>query len=141
MNIKCRVFNLIKKYKTRNPFKLAKLLDIEIIFENLGDTKGFFKKVLRKKFIFINSELSSFEQKVICAHELGHALFHSSSDFQFMLDNTSLIKKTKVEDEANLFVSWLLFDDSIEDEYNLKGKDSIDNYVLDNIINLKYKNK
>lgn len=139
MNIKCRVFNLIRKYKTRNPFKLAKLLDIEIIFENLGDTKGFFKKVLRKKFIFINSELSNFEQKVICAHELGHALFHSSSDFQFMLDNTSLIKKTKVEDEANLFVSWLLFDDSIEDEYNLKGKDSIDNYVLDNIINLKYK--
>ena len=139
MNIKCRVFNLIKKYKTRNPFKLAKLLDIEIIFENLGDTKGFFKKILRKKFIFINSELSIFEQKVICAHELGHALFHSSSDFQFMLDNTSLIKKTKVEDEANLFVSWLLFDDSIEDEYNLKGKDSINNYVLDNIINLKYK--
>lgn len=139
MNIKCRVFNLIKKYKTRNPFKLAKLLDIEIIFENLGDTKGFFKKILRKKFIFINSELSIFEQKVICAHELGHALFHSSSDFQFMLDNTSLIKKTKVEDEANLFVSWLLFDDIIEDEYNLKGKDSINNYVLDNIINLKYK--
>lgn len=139
MNIKCRVFNLIRKYKTRNPFKIAELLDIEIIYENLGDTKGFFKKILRKKFIFINLELSIFEQKVICAHELGHALFHSSSDFQFMLDNTSLVKKTKVEDEANLFVSWLLFDDSIEDEYNLKEKDSIDGYVLDNIINLKYK--
>ena len=139
MNIKCRVFNLIRKYKTRNPFKIVELLDIEIIYENLGDTKGFFKKILRKKFIFINLELSIFEQKVICAHELGHALFHSSSDFQFMLDNTSLVKKTKVEDEANLFVSWLLFDDSIEDEYNLKEKDSIDGYVLDNIINLKYK--
>lgn len=139
MNIKCRVFNLIRKYKTRNPFKLAELLDIEIIFENLGDTKGFFKKVLRKKFIFINSELSNFEQKIICAHELGHALFHSSNNFQFMLDNTRLIRKTKVENEANLFVSWLLFDDEIDDEYNLKEKENIDICVLENIIALKYK--
>lgn len=62
--------------------------------------------------------MSEFEQKLVCAHELGHALFHSSSDFQFMLDNTKLIRKSKIEDEANEFASWLIFEDNREVYYS-----------------------
>ena len=118
MNIKLRVLNLIARHRTRNPFKLARALNIEIIYQDLGEVRGFFKKILRRKYIFINSELSEFEQRLVCAHELGHALFHSSNDFHFMLDNTKLIRKSKIEDEANEFASWLIFEDDREVYYS-----------------------
>ncbi len=92
---------------------------------------------MTKKYIFINSELSEFEQRVVCAHELGHAILHSSKKFEFMLDRTSLIRKSRVEEEANLFASWLLFNDDIDDEHY--SKKNIEDWVIDNIINLKNK--
>lgn len=109
MNIKLRVLNLIARHRTRNPFKLARLLNIEIVYEDLGEIRGFFKKILRRKFIFINNKLSEFDQKLVCAHELGHAVLHSSNRIQFLIDNTKLLRKSRIEDEANLFASWLLF--------------------------------
>lgn len=117
MNIKLRVLNLIARHRTRNPFKLARLLNIEIVYEDLGEVRGFFKKILRRKFIFINNKLSEFDQKLVCAHELGHAVLHSSNRIQFLIDNTKLLRKSRIEDEANLFASWLLFpsDDVIEE--------------------------
>ena len=117
LNIKLRVLNLIARHRTRNPFKLARLLNIEIVYEDLGEVRGFFKKILRRKFIFINNKLSEFDQKVVCAHELGHAVLHFSNRIQFLIDNTKLLRKSRIEDEANLFASWLLFpsDDVIEE--------------------------
>ena len=53
MNIKLRVLNLIARHRTRNPFKLARALNIEIIYQNLGEVRGFFKKILRKIFILL----------------------------------------------------------------------------------------
>ena len=54
MNIKKKVDSLVKKYETRNPFLLCKYLKITVLFLELGKTKGYFKKTLRKKFIIIN---------------------------------------------------------------------------------------
>lgn len=117
MDIKLKVLNLIVKYGTKNPFKLAKKLNIEIIIEDLGEVRGLFKKVLKRKFIFINSKLNEFDQTLVCAHELGHAVLHSSSEYQFLIDNTKILRRSKLEDEANLFASWLLFpsDDVVEE--------------------------
>ena len=109
-NIKKLVHKLIKKYNTRSPYKIAKYLDIEIIFFEFEDIRGSFKKILKRKYIFINSNLNEFEQKLVCAHELGHALLHTSNHYQFMLDNTSILRRSKLEDEANLFLKYLLFD-------------------------------
>ena len=121
MNIKLRVLNLIARHRTRSPFKLARALNIEIIYQNLGEVRGFFKKILRRKYIFINSELSEFDQKLVCAHELGHAVLHSSNRIQFLIDNTKILRKSKIEDEANLFASYLLFpDDEIFEEFEFK---------------------
>lgn len=110
-NIKKIAKNLIKNYRTRNPFEIAKKLKIEIIFSDFENLRGFFKKILKKKYIFINSNLNEFEQMLVCAHELGHALLHSSNNYQFMLDNTSILKESIIEKEANLFLKYLLFDD------------------------------
>ena len=116
MDIKLKVLNLIVKYGTKNPFKLAKKLNIEIIIEDLGEVRGLFKKVLKRKFIFINSKLNEFDKILVCAHELGHAILHSSCNYQFLIDNTSLLKRSRLEDEANLFASYLIFPDGEEIE-------------------------
>ena len=92
MNIRLRVLNLIAKYRTRNPFKLTKSLGIIVKFADLGEVRGLFKKILRNKYIFINSNLSEFDQRIVCCHELGHAILHSSSEYQFLIDNTSLLR-------------------------------------------------
>lgn len=115
MNIKLRAQNLIDKYHTRNPITLARKLGIEVIYTDLGDVRGFFKVLLRRKFIFINSEMTEFEQKLVCGHELGHAFLHSSKKIQFMLDHTRIARKSKLEDEANLFMKYLIFDDDCEE--------------------------
>lgn len=115
MNIKKKVDSLIKKYETRNPFLLCKYLKITVLFLELGKTKGYFKKTLRKKFIIINNELSEFERKIVCAHELAHAILHSSNDMKFMLNNDIICKRNILEIEANEFIKFLLFD-SIEFE-------------------------
>ena len=121
LNIKLRVLNLIARHRTRNPFKLARLLNIEIVYEDLGEVRGFFKKILRRKYIFINNKLSEFDQKLACAHELGHAVLHFSNRIQFLIDNTKLLRKSRIEDEANLFASWLLFpSDDVIEEFEFK---------------------
>ena len=121
LNIKLRVLILIARHRTRNPFKLARLLNIEIVYEDLGEVRGFFKKILRRKFIFINNKLSEFDQKLVCAHELGHAVLHFSNRIQFLIDNTKLLRKSRIEDEANLFASWLLFpNDDVVEEFEFK---------------------
>lgn len=121
MNIKLRVLNLITKYRTKNPFKLAKSLGIIVKFVDLGEVRGLFKKILKRKYIFINSNLSEFDQRIVCCHELGHAILHSSSEHQFLIDNTSLLRRSKLEDEANLFASYLLIpDDEVFEEYEFK---------------------
>ncbi|WP_405344522.1 ImmA/IrrE family metallo-endopeptidase [Fusobacterium vincentii] len=119
MDIRLKVLDLIIKYGTKNPFKLAKKLNIEILIEDLGEVRGLFKKILKKKFIFINSKLNEFDRMLVCAHELGHAILHSSTNYQFLIDNTSLLKRSRLEDEANLFASYLIFPDGeeIEIEY------------------------
>ena len=116
MDIQKKVLNLTKRYKTRNPFKLAKELNVSIRYEDLGEVRGLFKKILKRKYIFINSQLSEFDQMLVCCHELGHAVLHSSSNYQFMIDNTKILRLSKLENEANLFASYLLFpnDDFIE---------------------------
>lgn len=116
MDIKRRVRNLKKKYGTNNPFKLCNYLKIIVIYRDLGDIKGYSIKRMRKKLICINENLSSFSKKLVCAHELGHCLYHQLEDVNFLLKNTNMIKKNHLEEEANIFAVELLFDGSL-DEY------------------------
>lgn len=86
MDIPRRVRNLIKKYKTRNPYELASHLNIHIVFQPMHHSvHGFFDRVLRRKFIVINSTLPEHLQRQTCAHELGHALMHKGWGYYFML--------------------------------------------------------
>ncbi|MCF0171607.1 MAG: ImmA/IrrE family metallo-endopeptidase [Bacteroidaceae bacterium] len=120
-NIKKRVKNLIKKYGTKNPYKLCKYLKIEIFYMDLGRVKGIYKKTLTNKFIIINENLSEFSQMIVLVHELGHAVLHNSKEIQALKEYDLFPKYTnKIELEANMFTSEFMYDENIEDyEYDL----------------------
>lgn len=135
MNIKGRVKNLVKKWGTKNPYKLCKYLKIEILYMDLGKIKGIYKKTLTNKFIVINENLSEFCQMIVLAHELGHALLHHSKEIQTLKDYDLFPKyNNQIEIEANTFAAELLSDENIDDyEYDL----NIDMQILEQLKNLK----
>ncbi len=140
MDIRLRVLNLIAKYRTKNPFKLANSLGIVVKFVDLGEVRGLFKKILKKKYIFINSKLSEFDQTLVCAHELGHAVLHSSSEYQFLIDNTKILRRSRLEDEANLFASYLLIpDDEVIEEFEVRETET-NSWMMEEIKRLRGEN-
>ena len=139
MNIKRRVANLCKKYGTKDPYKLCKMLKINVLYVDLGNVKGVYKKVLTNKFIVINKRLDDFCQKVVLAHELGHAILHDSKEIRTLKDYGIFPKiNNKIEFEANIFTAELLIDDDFVDDEYIKNS-SIDIKILEQLKELKYK--
>lgn len=102
---------IVKKYGTRDPFKMARECGAELIVKNLGSLKGFYKVVYETPFIFLNSSLSPAEARVVCAHELGHHALHRAAA-RVGFEEFSLFSPTsRREYEANLFAAALLIDD------------------------------
>ena len=116
-HIRQEVSRLKRKYKTKDPYELCRDLKIILLYQAMGNfmgcCKGFIYVRARKVSITLNSDLSEALQRIILAHELGHAVLHRSSvgirgfhDFQ-LFDETS-----HLEYEANIFAAELLLDDS-----------------------------
>ena len=104
--------SLVKKYNTRNPFEIAKSLGINVIrWDGFSRLKGMYKVIKRNRYIFINDNLDENMSKIVCAHEIGHDLFHRALGENAMLSETMLYDMTsRPEFEANLFASELLLD-------------------------------
>ena len=104
--------NLVKRYGTRDPFRIAKELGIEVLFcDDFGPLKGMYRVIKRNRFIFINKDLSPQMQRIVCAHELGHDQLHrnlakGNSLQEFMLYDMA----TKPEYEANIVAAEILLD-------------------------------
>lgn len=138
MNIKLRVKNLEKKYGTRDPYNLCKRLKINIIYMDLGEIKGIYKKVVTNKFIVINENLDEFCQKVVLAHELGHAILHHSKEIQALKDYDLFPRfSNQIEVEANTFAAELLIDDDFDNDEYIENP-SIDIRILEQLKELKY---
>lgn len=120
----------VRKYKTRDPIAIAKELKISIKYKYLSNScpKGVFKKILKKKFIILNmTRISSpSELRMVMAHELGHAVMHSSDSAFFLHDHT-LYARGKFEREANIFAAELLIDSCSLDKH------SLENYSIDQL--------
>lgn len=141
MDIRRRVVNLERKYGTRNPYKLCKRMKINIVYMDLGNIKGIYKKVVTNKFIVINENLDEFCQKVVLAHELRHAILHHSKEIQALKDYDLFPRYTnQIEIEANTFAAELLIDDDFSNDEYIKDP-SIDIQVLEQLRSLKYKCK
>lgn len=92
-------------WKTNDPYAIAAHLGIQVIFSDaLGKdftayTVGFTNC---PTMITINNNYSELSKRILCAHELGHALLHSDISINHFAVNSSNIN-TSVEWEANLF--------------------------------------
>lgn len=116
-HIKEKVDQLIKKFKTDNPFELAELLKIQVVHWPLHEeVNGLYQYEKRVKFIYINSTLPYLMQRVVCAHELGHAILHPKLNCTF-LKNHTFYNINRYENEANRFASELLISDNLKEDY------------------------
>ena len=104
---------LFRKYGTSDPFRIAEYLGFQVRFVDLKKTKGFCKLVMRNYFIFINANLSPEMQRMCCAHEIGHILFHKRylATPEYLMHMELFDMHNRTEYEANLFAANLLIDD------------------------------
>ncbi len=109
LSIKERAMRLIEKYGTDDPFYLADILGITVVYDDLGGISGHYVKYLRRKYIIIDENAPEEMLVFICAHELGHAIITED-------DNTKRLTafsgrnalKNMVERRANEFAVNLL---------------------------------
>lgn len=117
MHIEKTVESLCRKYNTRNPFEIASCENIQVLFESLGGVRGYYNQNYRHKMIHINLNLTQEQQRLTCAHELGHAILHPNSNTPFLQTNT-LFCVNRYENEANYFAVNLLISDEELREYD-----------------------
>ena len=102
--------SLVRKYKTRNPFRIAEEMGYVIIRSPLKGIRGFYQKISRRHVIYVSSELGDQEARFVCAHEIAHVLLHQGHNRIFTDINTYFVVD-KLEIEANRFAVDLLYDD------------------------------
>ena len=123
-----------KNWKTNDPFEIAEKFGIEILFR-----KNFIKEFTAHTIkipgyptiISINHAYNEKSKKILCAHELGHALLHDESINHFAITNKNIF--TNVEREANLFALALLLDEKTEFQLNMPLV-NMSNYTLKSIL-------
>ena len=106
-NMKLRVKNLVERYNTSNPYTLCEKLNIEIRYFYYEGIKGFFRRILKRKYIVINEKLDEYSKLVVLCHELGHAIYHSSKNKLLMKINF-FNYNPELENEANEFAAELM---------------------------------
>ena len=112
MNVRQKVSALINKYNIDDPFKLASLLNIIIMYADLGGKYGNYLRYKRSKFIIIdNIRTPSSMLPFVCAHELGHALCTPNDNTQWLKAYTISSNADCVERLANKFAVELLLND------------------------------
>lgn len=110
----CKDVNrIVKKYDSRNPFDICRDMDIHVYYKDLGTAlKAYYFNQSRIKNIVINSRTGIVVRRILCGHELGHAVLHGKlatlKGFHELELFNSMIP---TEYEANLFAAELIIPD------------------------------
>jgi len=122
-----------RTWHTNDPYIIAEKLGITVLHRE--PIKGFTAQTIKMEgyptIISINSAYTDFSKKILCAHELGHALLHENCVNYFAV--TSKNMQTNVEREANLFAVALLCEDNIDKKLNMPLAE-MNNYLLKSIL-------
>lgn len=118
---------IVKRCGTRNPYKIAAALDIEILPCRFKLQKGAYKVILKNRFIFIKDNLDRVTERIVLLHEIGHDVLHrqyaaSHGGFEeYSLFNT---QDSRMEYEANAFAAQVSLPDGEILEYIKQGCDT-----------------
>ena len=95
MDTKALANRVAAQHGTRDPFRIAEELGFIVIRAPLVEMRG----------------LDEPQQRLVCAHELGHHFLHRGLNRLFMDRNTCMVAN-KYENEAHRFAVDLLYDDA-----------------------------
>ena len=124
-----KIEQLVKRFGTRDPYKIAQKLGILVFFEDLGEIHGYYNKLNRIKMIHVNSNANELQTTYILAHELGHGVCHPEENTP-QLSAQSIASELKIEKEADYFATKLLIDGSHEELQNPTKYDILSYYGL-----------
>lgn len=102
--------SLVRKYGTRDPFRIAQRLGFLVIRTPLQGIRGFYQYLKRCRIIYLDSELDEQQARFVCAHELCHGLLHRGYNRIFM-DTHTYFPTRRYEIEADRFAVDLLYGD------------------------------
>ena len=106
----------MKRCKSNDPFAIARLLDILLIYCPLVGLNGFYQYHKRNHIIYLSEDLDEHLTRFVLAHELGHMQMHRSTNTVFM-DTKTLNPHSRFEQQANHFAVELLLPDELLQEY------------------------
>ena len=121
------VNKLIDRCGTRDPYKVAKELGINIIYRNFDKQRGAYKVLMRNRFIFIKNDLHPVMENIVLLHELGHDALHREEATkvggfkEFEIFN---MRDNRMEYEANLFAAQISLPDDDFLELAERGYDT-----------------
>lgn len=108
---------LIKQFKTTDPWRICKELDIDVLELDLGgSTLGQSITNRRCSVILIEENMTEAWKRFVLAHELAHCRLHKGFSTAFYRQTTAFKMINWVEMEANLFAMALLKEGVEENE-------------------------
>lgn len=116
MNAKDYAVRLMKRCKSNDPFAIARLLNILLIYCPLVGLNGFYQYHKRNHIIYLSEDLDEHLTRFVLAHELGHMQMHHSMNTVFM-DTNTYNPHSRFERQANAFAVELLLPDELLQEY------------------------
>lgn len=122
-----------RQWHTNDPFFIAEKLGI-VVSVRSSSIPDFTAQTLKPSgyptMIAINSAYDEMSRKILCAHELGHAILHNEGINHYTIAGS--IEQERIEVEANLFAITLL-DENINQRVNMPVE-RMPNYLLKAIL-------
>ena len=115
MDTKALANRVAAQHGTRDPFRIAEELGFIVIRAPLVEMRGLRQYVKRRTIVYVNACLDEPQQRLVCAHELGHALLHEGHNALFLRERTDFVME-RYEREADLFAGYLLLDGETVEE-------------------------
>ena len=108
------VKKIVEKYHSNDPFYIADCLKTRVKYvDDFKQQKGCFAVIAGIPFILINANISEQQKRMICAHELGHAVLHKKiCKTKPVLEKIIFDMSNQLEVEANIFAAELLLLDN-----------------------------
>lgn len=112
----CRAVRKVRRVtRETDPFRICDDLRIVLLRISMGTdpdaVKGFFIFKRKVKVIVVNADLPEIMQRVVVAHEIGHAQLHAHGSVQQYHDFGMFRGGSVAEEEATMFAAELLLTD------------------------------